>query len=99
MRDQGCSTSAIHLIDCFLNKRQVRVQLGRTTTPSYPVHCVTPQGSPLSPVLYTLYLAELMQLDTTHRFGYADDICLYRTPSTMDRCNELNAGDIRQINR
>ena len=40
-----------------------------------------------------------MQQDTTHRFGYADDICLYRTASTLDRCNELIASDIRQINR
>ena len=98
MRDQGWATPAISMIDCFLSDRQVRVRLGKTTTSSYPVHCGTPQGSPLSPVLYTLYLAELMQQEKTHRFGYADDICLYRTASTLDSCNEMIAEDIRQIN-
>ena len=69
-----------------------------TTTSSYPVHCGTPQGLPLPPVLYTLYLAEQMQQDITHRFGYAEDICLYRTASTLDSCNELIPNDIPQIN-
>ena len=45
-----------------------------------------------------LYLTELMQQDTAHRFGYADDICLYRAASTLESCNELIASDIRQIN-
>ena len=98
MRDQGRAAPAIRMIDRFLSDRQVRVRLGMTTTSSYPVQCGTPQGSPLSPVLYTLYLAELMQQDTIHRFGYADDIYLYRIASTLDSCNELIARDIRQIN-
>ena len=84
-------------VDSFLTDWRVQVRLGQVTTPSYPVACGTPQGSPLSPVLYTLYLAELISMDTERRFGYADDICLYRASHSMDNNVELLASDLRQI--
>jgi hypothetical protein len=57
---QGWPAAALSFIQAFLTDRQVQVRLGRETTPNYHVLCGTPQGSPLSPVLYTLYLAELL---------------------------------------
>ena len=84
-------------MDSFLTDRRVQVRLGQVTTPSYSVACGTPQGSPLSPILYTLYLAELLSMDTERRFGYADDICLYRASHSMDDNVELLASDLRQI--
>ena len=71
---QGWPPAVITLINSFLTDRQFQVRLGETTTPLHNVRCGTPQGSPLSPVLYTLYLAELLNADTKHRFGYADDV-------------------------
>jgi ribonuclease HI len=97
MAQQGWPQGAILFVDSFLTERRVQVRLGQTTTPSYPVACGTPQGSPLSPVLYTLYLAELLSMDTERRFGYADDICLYRASHSLDNNVELLAADLRQI--
>lgn len=54
MRDQGWAALAICMVDCFLSDWRVHVRLGRTTTPSYLMHCGTPQGSPLCPALYML---------------------------------------------
>lgn len=51
-----------------------------------------------SPVLYTLYLAELLNQDRTRRFGYADDICLYRATHSLDTNVDLIAEDMRSIN-
>jgi hypothetical protein len=97
MAQQGWPQGTLLFVDSFLTNRRVQVRLGQVTTPSYPVACGTPQGSPLSPVLYTLYLAELLSMDTERRFGYADDICLYRASHSMDNNVELLAADLRQI--
>jgi hypothetical protein len=98
MGKQGWPAPALSLIQAFLTDRQVQVRLGRETTPNYPVPCGTPQGSPLSPVLYTLYLAELLNQDRTRRFGYADGVCIYRATHTLDGNVTLLAEDMRAIN-
>jgi ribonuclease HI len=97
MAQQGWPQRTILFVNSFLTDRRIQVRLGQVTTPSYPVACGTPQGSPLSPVLYTLYLAELLSMDTKRRFGYADDICLYRASHSLDENVQLLAADLRQI--
>ena len=97
MMKQGWPRSVCLLVRSFLSNRQVRVRLEKETTPFHPVACGTPQGSPLSPVLYMLYLAEILRQDPTLRFGYADDICLYRVSKSLDTNVQLLAQDMRQI--
>lgn len=60
MAQQGWPPACIRFVDSFLTERRVQVRLGNETTPRYPVACGTLQGSLLSPILYTLYLAELL---------------------------------------
>jgi ribonuclease HI len=99
MAQQGWPPACIRFIDSFLTERRVQVRLGNETTPRYPVACGTPQGSPLSPILYTLYLAELLNQDRALRFGYADDINIYRSSKTLDENVQLLANDIQAINQ
>ena len=98
LKDQGWPAQLRKLIFSFLSNRTIRVRLGKATTPSHPVACGTPQGSPLSPILYTLYLAELLNQDQKLRFGYADDICIYRASHSQDRNTEILAADLKSIN-
>ena len=67
------------------------------TTGYYDVECSTPQGSLLSPVLYILYLVELLAQNSSLRFRYADDICLYRASKSLDINVRLLAKDVREI--
>lgn len=97
MAAQGWPLGTLKFVESFLTNRRVQVRLGRETTPSHPVECGTPQGSPLSPVLYTLYLAEMLNQDQRLRFGYADDICLYRATHSLSENVRLLAEDVRQI--
>ena len=97
MHKQGWQDKTVLFINSFLTNRKVRVRLGKEITPETEVQCGTPQGSPLSPVLYTLYLAELLTQDKTLRFGYADDICIYRATDTLDNNVQLLAADVRRI--
>jgi len=52
----------------------------------------------LSLVLYTLYPSELLNQDTTRRFRYANDVCLYQASNSLDENVRLLAEDVRAIN-
>src|SRR5438045_2848325 len=97
MTNQGWPLPLLKLVRSFLTKRRVRVRLKKSTTPYYNVKCGTPQGSPLSPILYMLYLAKLLAQDPSLCFGYTDDLCLYRTSKNLDRNVELLACDVQPI--
>jgi hypothetical protein len=73
------------------------VRLKGSTTSYYDVRYSTPKGSPLSPILYILYLAELLTADTLLRFGYADDIYLYRVSYSFNTNIKLLAYNVRSI--
>ena len=74
MQLQGWPLATIRIVRSFLTNRRIRVRLEDCTTVFYDAECGTPQGSPLSPVLYMLDLAELLQQNPQFRFGYADDL-------------------------
>jgi hypothetical protein len=94
IQNQGWPLSLLYLVRSFLTNRRVQVRLEDLTTGYYVVACGTPQGSPLSPVLYMLYLAELLNQDPRLRFGYANDICLYRAGHTLEENTRLLAQDV-----
>lgn len=97
MREQGWPYALLRLVRSFLQNRRVRVRLEDATTRYFRVAAGTPQGSPLSPVLYMLYLAELLNHDKTLRFGYADDICIYRFSKSLELNIRLLEHDVRSI--
>jgi hypothetical protein len=55
------------------------------------------QGSPLSPVIYMLYLAELLNQNLILCFGYTDDLYLYYVTKILERNIELLVVNIRSI--
>ncbi|RYO81946.1 hypothetical protein DL766_008345 [Monosporascus sp. MC13-8B] len=44
-----------------------------------------------------LYLADLLKQDPKLRFGYADDLCLYRSSPTLEENATLLAEDVRRV--
>src|SRR5438045_6464376 len=75
MTKQGWPLPLLKLVQSFLTNWKARVRLEKSTTNYHNVECGNPQGAPLSPVLYMLYLAELIAKDTTLHFVFADDVC------------------------
>lgn len=94
MRRQGWPLKVLELTDSFFTDRVVRVRLERAVTVYKRVRYDTPQGLPWSPVLYMLYLVELFKQDSRHRFGYVDDLCLYRASWSLDENAELLTKDV-----
>ncbi|RAL65710.1 hypothetical protein DID88_005378 [Monilinia fructigena] len=99
MRKQGWPVKLLRLIGSFLADRKVMVRLEGTYTAESKTQCGTPQGSPLSPILYVLYLAELLNQDRSLRFGYADDIAIYRASKSVESNVTMLKRDVRQVMR
>ena len=99
LRAQGWGIQTMKMIQSFLNDRSIKARLDGEYTRMLPVKCSTPQGSPWSPILYILYLAELLQQQPQLRFGYADDVLLTRinTRGNLQQNAEDIAQDIRDV--
>ena len=64
----------------FLENRSQTVKLGSFTSEKRTVSCGVPQGSPLSPVLFNIYLRPLFEIISSQKLlyhSYADDTQLY----------------------
>lgn len=94
---QGRPINVLIHTESFLSDRHVRVRLKTATTDFSRVRCGTHQGSPWSPVLYMLYLAELMKQNKELRFWYANDICFYRVSKSLKQNSRLLARDIQYV--
>lgn len=95
--EQGWPRSLLQLVRSFLIDRRVRIRFEDSTTRVYKVACGILQGSLLSPILYILYLAELLNKDKTFRFGYADDLCFFRVSYLLEHNVELLAIDAKEV--
>ncbi|EDN06245.1 predicted protein [Histoplasma mississippiense (nom. inval.)] len=96
---QGWPRELLQLIDSFLTERRAQVLLEGTTTAAHQMQCGTPQGSPLSPILFLLCLAELLWQNSELHFGYADDLNIWRATHSLDNNATLLRQDIQSILR
>ena len=83
----------VRWIDSFLNDRSSALKLQEYTAPSAPVQTGIPQGSPLSPILYLFYNADLIEAcktENTEAVGYIDDVSVLAVGPTAQRnCKTL----------
>jgi ribonuclease HI len=91
LREQGWPDYLVRWVHSFATNRSVRIRLDGETGPETAIQCGLPQGSPVSPILFMLYIAPLFWLGTpTRRFGYADDIGLLAVSTDLqENCNTL----------
>ncbi|EED16913.1 reverse transcriptase, putative [Talaromyces stipitatus ATCC 10500] len=75
LREQGWPTNLVLWIASFATGRSVQIRLDGEIGPSTDIACGLPQGSPVSGILFMLYIAPLFRLgNPRNRFGYADDV-------------------------
>ena len=77
LREQGWPDNLARWAGSFMSGRSARIRYQDVTTPSAPLQCGLPQGSPVSPILFLLYTEPIYRLgDPGGRFGYADDTAI-----------------------
>src|ERR1700730_13552341 len=84
MKKQRIPVVIINIIQSFLSGRTTQLRFNGTTTATINTPTGIPQGSPLSPILYMIYNADLLEITKTPdlALGFIDDIA-YGVAGTM----------------
>jgi ribonuclease HI len=92
LRAQGWPDNLARWVASFVTGRVVQIRIDGEIGPITEILCGLPQGSPVSPILFMLYLAPLFRLRSPKaRFGYADDAAILAiSPSLEANCQSLS---------
>ena len=94
LRQQGWPGTVVRWVASFLTQRSAALRLDGETGPVFQVPAGLPQGSPVSPILFMLFIQPLFFLGDLARkrarSGFADDICLLAARDTLaENCEAL----------
>lgn len=95
LRKRRISETVVGWVASFLSGRCTTLKLQEYTAPSVPIETGIPQGSPVSPMLYLFYNADLIEAcktPETESVGYIDDVSILAIgPSATRNCKILKA--------
>ncbi|KHJ34730.1 hypothetical protein EV44_g4149 [Erysiphe necator] len=86
LRSQGWPKHVVNWVSSFMSDRSAHICLDQSKTESLPILCGLPQGSPVSPILFLLYVESLLRL-SRGCYGYADDAAIFAAGKTLEECN------------
>ncbi|KAJ6437079.1 reverse transcriptase [Purpureocillium lavendulum] len=98
LRQQGWPTHLVRWAGSFMQDRSAAIRFQDVKTPASPLRCGLAQGSPVSPILFALYIAPIYRLGNSDgRFGYADDTAMLRTGRTLEETTALASRDMEEL--
>jgi len=87
----GICNSNLHWISSFLSARKQRVTLNGTQPSWHSVISGVPQGTVLGPLLFLLYINDIVTNISSEIRLFADDCIVYRTITYQSDCMALQA--------
>jgi hypothetical protein len=95
LKQKGFPRWVTRFVEDFLHERRTKLMFGGFESQWFPMETGIPQGSPLSPILFLLFIAELLDSlqrpsDATLGFGFVDDTNLIAWgDSARENCQRL----------
>jgi hypothetical protein len=95
MRELGLDGDLIRWVQSFLTDRHVQLNIDNTQCPAHSINSGVPQGSPVSPILFLIYLSGVFEameraVPEVRPLSFADDIGLLAPGcSVQEACNKL----------
>ena len=95
MRELGLDGDLIRWVQSFLTDRHVQLNIDNTQCPVHRVNSVVPQGSPVSPILFLIYLSGVFDViersvPGVQPISFADDVGLLAPGrSVQEVCRKL----------
>ncbi|EDO04694.1 hypothetical protein SS1G_07177 [Sclerotinia sclerotiorum 1980 UF-70] len=78
-------TNLISWIASFLQQRQLKLSFNNQIESFKPISTGIPQGSPISPILFLIYIRDLFLSNSIKFLSYIDDIALITNSSTWKK--------------
>jgi hypothetical protein len=93
LQEQGWPPNLVRWVESFMTGRTGRIRMDGLLGDSFGIPAGVPQGSPVSPILFMLFIQPMFFLGTLQRrrarMGYADDIALLSAGASLES-NILN---------
>ncbi|KAL1952476.1 hypothetical protein VTO42DRAFT_5284 [Malbranchea cinnamomea] len=102
LQEQGWPRNLIEWVKSFMTGRTGRIKMDGLLGDSFSIPAGLPQGSPVSPILFTLFIQPMFFLGTLvrkrARMGYADDIALLSAGTSLEDNVQILQEDFKLLN-
>jgi hypothetical protein len=94
----GFSGPALHLLKSFLSDRMQQVRINDTLSSLKNIHSGVPQGSILSPILFSIFIDDLLSsTQYLQSHAYADDTIFHASDPSITTLIHSSQSDINKI--
>lgn len=94
LESNGIRGSCLSLLESYLQNRLQSVHINKCSSSFLPITCGVPQGSILGPLMFNVYINDIVNTDTTVKYViYADDSTILisdiNLPHLISRANDV----------
>ena len=99
MKEQHLPFNLITWVKSFLCNRKLRLAFNGEVENFRSIDTGIPQGSPISPILFLIYIKNLFKSKAVKFLSYIDDICLTTASTTMAKNTHILQREVSQLFR
>lgn len=98
LEDIGLRGNVLDLMKSYISNRQQYVKIGNCISDAFEVKFGVPQGTVLGPILFTIYINNLLELDSRGKIiSFADDTAILYQADSWKELKDQAENDMKSI--